>query len=146
MPVFTRQVRYRYRFNVRCIPLDDLVDEQELLLVALPDGLKEDPAGAIGRMLGRVHAMMLETGVEAPLRFTAALTDGATLWAFRWASDDQPPTLYWRQDSGGLIVVSEPIDTESQSWHAVPSGHFVLAEPGEAVAVGALVVPEPALA
>ena len=119
-------------------------DSEAILLVALADGLNEDPAGAMGRTLGRIHAMMQAAGETAPLRFTAALTDGATIWAFRWASDERPPTLYWREDGRGLVVVSEPIDAEG--WHAIPAGHVVQATPGEAVTVRALVVPEAALA
>jgi predicted glutamine amidotransferase len=116
-------------------------DSEAILLAALADGLKYDPALAIGRTLGRIHALMLEAGITAPLRFTAALTDGDTLWAFRWASDDRPPTLYWRCDQRGLIVVSEPIDTGTQDWHAIPSGHFALAVPGEEVRVTSMPVP-----
>lgn len=121
-------------------------DSEAILLVALADGLKDDPAAAIGRTLGRLHAMMLEMGVTAALRFTAALTDGASIWAFRWASDDRPPTLYWREDARGLIVVSEPIDTETADWHAIPAGHYVVAVPGEPVRVADMRVAVPEVA
>jgi glutamine amidotransferase len=121
-------------------------DSEAILLVAMADGLKEDPAAAIGRTLGRLYAMMQEGGVTAALRFTAALTDGASIWAFRWASDDRPPSLYWREDARGLIVVSEPIDTETAYWQAIPAGHYVVAEPGEPVRVAEMRVPVPAVA
>jgi glutamine amidotransferase len=121
-------------------------DTEALLLVAMADGLKEDPPAAMARTLGRVHAMMLEAGIDGALRFTAALTDGATIWAFRWASDERPPSLYWREDARGLIVVSEPIDTETTGWHVIPPGHYVVAEPGEPVRVADLRVAVPVAA
>lgn len=34
-------------------------DTETIFLSALADGLKEDPVGAVARMLARVHALML---------------------------------------------------------------------------------------
>ncbi len=84
---------------------------------------------------------MQAAGVPAPLRFTAALTDGARLWAFRWASDGRPATLYWRQDAAGLVVVSEPIDDAADGWNAVPSGCTLVARAGRRGAARADGVP-----
>ena len=63
---------------------------------------------------------MREAAVEAPLRFTAALSDGATIYAARYASDDQPPTLYYCADSERTIVVSEPLEEKGRTWQPVP--------------------------
>ena len=60
--------------------------------------------------LHAVHGLMLKAGLREALRFTACLTDGTDLYAFRWASDGRAPTLYWRQTDGNLVVVSEPLD------------------------------------
>lgn len=113
-------------------------DSEAILLAAMADGMKDDPVGAVGRTVARVHAMMLAAGVTEPLRFTAALTDGTQIWAFRWASDGQPATLYWREAGGSLVLVSEPIDSEGANWNAVPEGAVLTAVPGEPVAVGRL--------
>jgi glutamine amidotransferase len=114
-------------------------DSEAILLAAMADGLGEDPAGAIGRTLGRVVAMMAAAGVTEPLRFTAALTDGARLWAFRWASDAAPATLYWRAEGANLMIVSEPIDG-AEAWCKVPPAAVLTALPGEAVTVAPLAV------
>ncbi|MCC6719790.1 MAG: class II glutamine amidotransferase [Acetobacteraceae bacterium] len=108
-------------------------DSEAILLAAMADGLKADPVGAIGRTLARVHALMRAAGITEALRFTAALTDGARVWAFRWASDNQPATLYWRAQGANLILVSEPIDSDGGGWQAVPEGAVLTAEPGEPV-------------
>ena len=113
-------------------------DSEAILLAAMADGLEADPVAAIGRTLARVHAIMGAAGVAEPLRFTAALTDGARVWAFRWASDNQPATLYWRAKGAALIIVSEPIDSDGTGWQAVPEGAVLVAEPGQPVLVDRL--------
>jgi glutamine amidotransferase len=113
-------------------------DSEAILLAAMASGLADDPPSAIARTLRLIVEMMGEAGVTEPLRFTAALTDGTRLWAFRWSSDARPPTLYWREDSQGVVVVSEPIDSQQNDWHAVPEYSWLLSEPGGKVAVAAL--------
>ena len=54
--------------------------------------------------------------------FTAAATDGESLWAYRWSCDGNPPTLYFREVDGNLLVVSEPIDDKTKGWREVPEG------------------------
>lgn len=106
-------------------------DSEAIFLAALGDGLDEDPVGALRRTLATVKRHMTEAGVSAPLRFTASLTDGETMWAFRWSCDQRPPTLYWRETGhAGLLVVSEPIDGDRNDWHALPSGASLTARGG----------------
>ena len=105
-------------------------DSEALFLAAIARGLAEDPVGAVNAVLANVQQVRRAAGIAAPLRFTAALTDGKQLWAFRWASDNQPATLYWRQDASGLVVVSEPIDDARTGWNAVPPGFALHSEPG----------------
>lgn len=97
-------------------------DSEAIFLAALGRGLAEDPVSALRETLREVKAAMRASGVSDALRFTATITDGETLWAFRWACDARPPTLYWKQDAAGLRLVSEPIDGQKQGWHEVPRG------------------------
>ncbi|MFO1150004.1 MAG: class II glutamine amidotransferase [Alsobacter sp.] len=108
-------------------------DSEAIFLAALAAGLEEDPVGAMARTLAAVHALMRRAGVTEPLRFTAALTNGADLYAFRWASDARPPSLYHRERDGGLVVVSEPLDRERSGWTALPRACALVARKGEAV-------------
>ncbi len=101
-------------------------DSEAILLCALAMGLENDPPLAISRTLSMIWGLMQQVGTTDPLRFTASLTDGQNIWAFRWSSDARPPTLYWREDDQGLVIVSEPIDERRAAWHAVaPSGCLV---------------------
>src|SRR5690606_37968855 len=108
-------------------------DSEALFLAALGDGLKEEPVAAMARTLKQVRALMDEAGISEALRFTAAVTDGENLWAYRWACDANPPTLYYREDESGLLVVSEPIDDKARDWREVPKGCALTAGPGGGV-------------
>ncbi|WP_158746742.1 class II glutamine amidotransferase [Acidisphaera sp. L21] len=108
-------------------------DSEAIFLAALARGLAADPVAAIAATLADIRTKMGAAGIAAPLRFTAALTDGARLWAFRWASDNRPATLYWRQDARGLVVVSEPIDDAAGGWTSVPAGHVLVSDRTRAV-------------
>ncbi len=105
---------YEYRLGT--------TDSEALFLMALANGLRTEPVAAMERTLGRVQSMLKRAGITEPLRFTSCYTDGEVLWAYRWASDDKPPTLYYRQEEGGVLVVSEPIDEGLRDWHRVPKG------------------------
>jgi glutamine amidotransferase len=100
--------------------------------------LAEDPLGAMARTLKAVRGLMSAAGVAEPLRFTAALTDGRDLYAFRWACDGQPPSLYARKGEGGLTIVSEPIDGCRDGWREVPKGSALIAKAGRAITIQCL--------
>jgi glutamine amidotransferase len=105
-------------------------DSEALFLAALAHGLDNDPAGAFSRTLAAIEALK---GPDAePTRFAAVHTDGHRLFAFRWASDGQPPSLYSRYDAGGVMIASEPCGSEPDAWVAMPSGSVLEAGPGGA--------------
>ena len=103
-------------------------DSEALFLLLLAKGLASDPIGAFGRMLGQVEAEMRAAGIAEPLRFTTAVTDGRRIYAIRHASDDRPPTLFWRQRDDGIAVVSEPLDPAGEGWDTVPPEHVLVVE------------------
>ena len=110
-------------------------DSEAIFLLALANGLEQDPVGAMARTLETVRGLMKEAGVSEPLRFTALLTDGETLTAYRWACDGRPPSLYFRDGPGGIVVVSEPIDGCREGWQVVPKGGTLRARHGSATVV-----------
>jgi glutamine amidotransferase len=102
-------------------------DSEALFLVMMGSGLDDDPLLAAARAVGRIEAMMRESNVEAPLRFTSAFSDGENLYAVRYSSDGQPLSLYTRRraSGNGVLVASEPLDEVRDGWDAVPSQSFV---------------------
>lgn len=110
-------------------------DTEALFLAALAEGLEHDPVGAMARTLGRVLALMQAAGIRQPLRFAAAQSDGQALTCFRWSSDSRPPSLYYREAAGKVVVVSEPVDSQCDAWRPVPPNSVLVARPGVPVAV-----------
>jgi predicted glutamine amidotransferase len=82
------------------------------------------PIEAVQHMLAEVRASMDARGIRAPLRFAAALSDGQQVFAFRYASDDKPPSLYVNRCDGGTVVASEPLQDRATEccpeWTLVP--------------------------
>jgi glutamine amidotransferase len=106
-------------------------DTEALFLIALAHAAGGCVVAAMERTLGEIAGMMRAQGVAEALRFTAALTDGRDLYAFRWSSDERAPTLYFCEQDGDLLVVSEPIDKAKERWLPVPAGHAIVARAGE---------------
>jgi glutamine amidotransferase len=89
------------------------------------------PVAAVEAMLSEVQQAMDEKGVTAPLRFAAALSDGNSIYAFRYSTDAKPPTLYINRCDNGTIVASEPL--QDRSCPKCPE--WVTVAPNTAVAV-----------
>lgn len=107
-------------------------DSELIFLLMVAQGLDSDPAGAVQRALRIVERHMSEAGIVEPLRFTAAFTRGDRVYAVRYASDAEPPTLYTKsvEDRAGTLIVSEPLDDIKDGWTAVPPQHLIVATPG----------------
>ncbi len=101
-------------------------DSEALFLVALAEGLDTDPRGALERAAARFIRLAQAKGVGPHLRMTAALSDGARLYAVRYATDDAAPSLYhrWSETRGGRAIVSEPLETGEGGWEAIPPASF----------------------
>lgn len=124
----------RIRRAVEAMIPDDLYtrrrgngDSEAIFLAALGQRLATDPVAALSRTLSSCQALMQASGIDAALRFTAILADGETLRAFRWASDDRPPSLYWRQLDTGIAIASEPFGAPGDPWKTVPPGSVMTA-------------------
>ena len=91
-------------------------DSEAIFLAALGAGLGEDPVGALKETLAVIGDL---SGSES-LRFAAVYTDGSKLFAFRWASDGRPPSLYCRADEEGVLIASEPCGSDAAAFAPVP--------------------------
>jgi predicted glutamine amidotransferase len=105
-------------------------DSEAIFLIAKARARDGDLVAAFEATLGEIKAMMDEQAVCEALRFTAVVTDGQDIHAFRWACDAKAPTLYWREDRGNLFIVSEPLDDVRDHWTPVPQGHVLTATKG----------------
>lgn len=108
-------------------------DSEAVFLAILGAGVERDPVEATVSTLATLTDMVRTTGTSQPLRFTSALTDGSALYAFRYANNDTPNSLYYREAGGSAVIVSEPLDSDRAFWKAVPPGHLIIARPGAPV-------------
>ncbi|MGL4440232.1 MAG: class II glutamine amidotransferase [Bosea sp. (in: a-proteobacteria)] len=107
-------------------------DSEALFLIALArieDGA--EPVAAMSSALADATALMSDHGIKEPLRFAASLSDGETIYAFRWSSDAKPPTLYYCEQPDHMVVASEPVDERRDCWQAVPANTSVVARGGK---------------
>jgi glutamine amidotransferase len=106
-------------------------DSEAMFLLMLGFGLESDPVGAFRRMLGFVEDVMTRAGNAEPLRFTAAATDGHTIYAVRYSTKIVPETLYVRRinRAHGHLIASEPLDDGRTDWEQVPPQSLVVLEP-----------------
>jgi len=122
---------YRHRRGV--------TDSEAMFLLLLAHGLEEDPPRAFARMLEQVAGVMRDEGVDGPLRVTAAATDGQKIVAVRYASDGDGPSLYYghacadggiEAGHGGILVLSEPLDSIAGNWVEVGGASLLVAGDG----------------
>jgi glutamine amidotransferase len=113
-------------------------DSEVMFYLALTLGLENDPPGALARMAGVVERTGHKHGVAESLWMTLGVSDGETIWAVRYASDGDAPTLYYSREMSDLkrlnpdipklvgeearAVVSEPVGKFAKIWTAVPEG------------------------
>jgi len=121
-------------------------DSELMFYLALTLGLEQDPLGALARMAGLVERTGRAHGVNQPLWMTLGVSDGESIWAVRYASDGDAPTLYYSRDVKDLAtinpqipqllgeqaraVVSEPIGKFAEIWSEVPQGTALHAHAG----------------
>lgn len=109
-------------------------DSEAVFLAMMGAGLEHDPLGATQSVLQSLLGFVNEGGLRERLRFTSAIANGRDLYAFRVSVNDAANTLYFREDGGQVIVVSEPFDKESD-WAEVPPNHALIARASEAVKI-----------
>lgn len=95
-------------------------DSEALFLTALGLGLVDAPLEAMGAAIRKISALAQEIDTTPHMRFTSCWSDGQTLYAARHASDLRAPSLYYRRSEEGTLVVSEPLDSDSDMWTEVP--------------------------
>ncbi|MGY8960397.1 MAG: class II glutamine amidotransferase, partial [Alphaproteobacteria bacterium] len=63
-------------------------DSESIFLNLLSNGLRDDPKAAFEKTIATVRAVMVEAAITAPLRLTAVASDGDTIYAIRYSSDE----------------------------------------------------------
>lgn len=121
-------------------------DSELMFHLALTFGLEQNPIDAMAKMVGFVERIGKKNNVPESVWMTIGLSDGITLWGFRYASDGNAPTLFHSRTKDELIkinpslqdrysdhakvLVSEPIGKFKEMWEEVPQGSSLVIQNG----------------
>lgn len=128
--------------------IEGSTDSEMMFFVALSLGLAEDPFLAVERMAGLIEKAGEAKGVEIPLRMSIAVADGKRIWAFRYSSERNSPSLFHSTDVHTLralypesrrlehlseetrLIVSEPFSDLPGVWNEIPEASCCVVENG----------------
>jgi glutamine amidotransferase len=105
-------------------------DSELFFYLLLTNGAEQNPLAAFTKTVSQVVGAMRATGTTEPFRMSAALTDGNDIFAVRFASDDNAPSLFAGRadalvEADGLLVASEPMGTEVGPWTPIPQRQWL---------------------
>lgn len=124
-------------------------DTEVFFFLALTFGLEADPPGAVERAVGFIEKVADAQGIPHAMRMSVAVSDGESVWAFRYASTGQPPSLFYSTDVETLrkqfpevpaiqaasddtrLVVSEPLGDRAGVWNEVPESSYGIVRAGK---------------
>lgn len=123
-------------------------DSETLFFLALTFGLMDDPPKAVERAVGLVEDVGHRHGIEFPIQMTLAISDGSSIWAFRYSSLGKSRSLFYSTDVVALrrlhpevpvlrtlsdearLVVSEPLGDLPGAWNEVPEASWGVVRAG----------------
>jgi len=127
----------RLRRQVEALIPDELyparigtTDSEAIFLAIMGAGI-ENAVTATETILARLTDFVNQNDDGDRLRFTAALSNGRDLYAFRYAVNDRANTLYYRESEQNIVIVSEPLDRDHRNWVSVPENRVLVANAGE---------------
>ena len=117
-------------------------DTEVLFFLALTFGLAQDPPSAVARAVGLVEEIGRGHGIKYPVHMTLAVSDGESIWIFRYSSEKATSSLYYSTDVSQVrtlypelaeleqlgpdtrFIVSEPLRNLPGAWNEVPDGSW----------------------
>ncbi|HAY32841.1 MAG TPA: class II glutamine amidotransferase [Ignavibacteria bacterium] len=116
-------------------------DSEVMFYLALTYGLEENVTSAISKMVKVIKSEGMKVNVSGDLWMSLAISDGKSLWGFRYGSVDSGPSLYISpsveelsrlnpniEDKFGdfaACLVSEPIGNYQETWREVPDNSVI---------------------
>ncbi|MBS1518347.1 MAG: class II glutamine amidotransferase [Bacteroidetes bacterium] len=116
-------------------------DSEVMFYLALTLGLEKNVITSVAEMVNLIKTEGAKAGVSGNLNMTLAISDGKSLWGFKYGSDGKSPTLYLspgidelRLLNPGILglfgdfaacLVSEPIGNYQEIWKAIPENSVI---------------------
>ena len=126
-------------------------DSEVLFHLALTFGLEADPILALEHVIGIVEQTARNHGLEPAVQASIGVSDGEFLWAVRYASSEEPRSLFVSEDAATIrrlhpenarvarlrdedrVIVSEPFADLPGAWKEIPASSALTVRPGGAV-------------
>ena len=123
-------------------------DSEVLFHLALTFGLEDDPLAGLERAIGFVEATAAAHGIANPVQASIGVSDGESIWAVRYSSEQRSRSLFYSTDVTTLrhlhpevamlkqlsaearLVVSEPLGDLPGAWNEVPESMAAWIRPG----------------
>lgn len=124
-------------------------DSEVFFFLALTFGLDQDPIGAVQRAVKFIEDCGRRLGIEFPMQMTVGVTDGRSIWAFRYASAGTSRTLFVSCEPEKLrtvypenqlfqelskntrLIVSEPLSEMEGVWTELPESSCTIVTNGK---------------
>lgn len=124
-------------------------DTEVFFFLSLTFGLAENPPLAVERAVGLIEQVSRMHGTEYPMRMSVAASDGEGIWAFRYSSEGEPPSLFYSTSVKTLrdhhpdmavfrtlsdesrMIVSEPLGDLAGVWNEVPASSYGVIRQGK---------------
>ncbi len=129
--------------------IEGSADTEVLFYLALTFGLEDDPPAAVAAAVGLIEEVGRKHGVDHPIQMTVAVTDGASIWGFRYSSQRDSRSLFYSTDVPTLqalhpdveilallseesrLIVSEPLRDLPGAWNEVPDSSWGVVQEGQ---------------
>lgn len=121
--------------------IEGTTDSETCFYLALTHGLEANPKAAIEKMINQIEQAQRDAGLDVGVNLSCAVTDGEKIYTIRYASGDEViKSQFYSKDrscledmgddaatlpENGVIIVSEPLDRDSDKWIEVPENSFV---------------------
>jgi len=121
-------------------------DSEIMFFLALTFGMADDVLKGVARMAGFVEQVGLDNGIEFPIQMTLGISDGESVYAFRYSTEGESRSLFHTVEMSALheiapeskrfsedarAVVSEPLRDLPEAWVLVPESSFMTVTGGE---------------
>ena len=131
------------------LDIEGSTDSETFFYLALTFGLEHDPPAAVARAVGLIERTGRSRGIEHPIQMTVAISDGASVWAFRYSSMGRSRSLFYSTKVATLrdqypenpmfhglsdqtrLVVSEPLGDLAGAWNEVPESSYGVVHNGQ---------------
>jgi predicted glutamine amidotransferase len=124
-------------------------DSELFFHLLLGNDLNSDIPAAFAATIKIVEEARQKNNVTEPFLLTAVLSDGETLYAVRYATNNKPASLYLgsalplseftnsneKSDEKAILILSEPLDDIRDNWTEVPENSVVVAAENRAYIV-----------